>query len=123
MKTCAKCNRNKPNSEFYTKKNSVNNSCKACLNSNCYANQKKRAINRKLDLINQMGGKCSCGYNKNLAALVFHHVNPNTKSFELDSRRISNMSMEDLISESKKCILLCHNCHMEIHYPNLSNLL
>jgi len=123
MKTCTKCNRQKANSDFYTKRNTNSNWCKTCLNSNCYANQKKRAISRKLELIKLMGEKCNCGYNKNLAALVFHHIDPNTKSFELDSRKISNMSMSDLLVEAKKCILLCHNCHMEIHYPNLNNLL
>lgn len=30
----------------------------------------------------QRGGKCECcGYNKNLSALEFHHINPDEKKF------------------------------------------
>lgn len=29
-----------------------------------------------------LGGKCQeCGYNKNIAALEFHHINPDEKEF------------------------------------------
>ena len=32
------------------------------------------------------GGKCEiCGYDKNLAALDFHHLDPNQKDFEIDA--------------------------------------
>ena len=69
-------------------------------------------------MINFLGGCCSkCGYNKNYAALEFHHVKD--KSFSLDSRKISNTSMSKLLEELKKCILLCSNCHKEHHYPDL----
>ena len=79
-----------------------------------------RAISRKRELINLMGGKCSlCGYNKNYAALEFHHVDPSQKAFQLDARHLSNTAMDDIIKESEKCILVCSNCHKEIHYPDL----
>jgi hypothetical protein len=29
--------------------------------------------------------------------------------------------MEELKEEAEKCILLCHNCHMELHYPHLND--
>ena len=90
------------------------------MNPNTYESQKARAISRKRELINLMGGKCSlCGYDKNYAALEFHHVDPSQKGFQLDARHLSNTSMEEVIKESEKCILVCSNCHKEIHYPNL----
>lgn len=64
------------------------------------------------------GSQCSvCGYTKNLAALEFHHQNPNEKSFQLDLRSLSNRSWNQLENEVRKCLLVCSNCHKEIHYP------
>ena len=69
-----------------------------------------------------MGGKCSiCGYDKNYAALEFHHVDQSSKSFQLDSRHLSNTSMKSIMNEVEKCILVCSNCHKEIHNPSLNS--
>lgn len=47
------------------------------MNPNQYINQKLRGLNRKKDIISNLGNKCSiCGYSNNLAALEFHHVDP-----------------------------------------------
>lgn len=68
------------------------------------------------------GGKCSiCGYNKNLAGLLFHHTNPSIKELKIDARHFSNTSWDRLLEEAKNYIVLCHNCHMELHYPHLEN--
>ena len=89
------------------------------MNPNDYEMQQKRAWSRKLELIIKMGGECSkCGYKKNVAALEFHHIDPSQKKFPLDSRHLSNTSMDKILEESEKCILLCSNCHKEIHYPS-----
>lgn len=74
-------------------------------------------IDKKIKLIDIKGGKCEiCGYDKNISALEFHHVNPNDKLFNIDGRNISNKSMDSLIEEVNKCKLLCSNCHKELHY-------
>ena len=88
------------------------------MNPNYYKKQQERAWSRKLELISMMGGECSkCGYHKNMAALEFHHVNPNEKDFQLDARHLSNTNMERIKKEAEKCILLCSNCHREVHNP------
>ena len=80
--------------------------------------QERRGITRKLELIKNMGGGCSkCGYNKNIGALEFHHIDASQKELKLDKRTLSNVSFERIYEESKKCILLCANCHRELHYP------
>lgn len=85
-------------------------------------NQDDRGKDIKLSLIKELGGKCSiCGYNKNIAALSFHHLRD--KAFTLDSRTISRHSMETIRNELSKCILVCHNCHSEIHHPEFNDLL
>ena len=71
--------------------------------------------NMKLQAIKLLGGKCSrCGYNKwCVDALEFHHENPNEKEFKLGSG--NTMSWKDYKKELQKCILICSNCHKEIH--------
>lgn len=91
------------------------------MNSNSYEKQTERALKRKIELIEYKGGKCEiCGYDKNIGALEFHHTNPSEKSFQLDSRRLSNTTIDKLKIEVDKCMLLCANCHRETHYPNLN---
>lgn len=83
---------------------------------NPYLQQKERGINKKIKAVLSLGGKCtSCGYNKNLAALEFHHIDPSTKEFALDLRVFSNLSDVKLNIELEKCVLLCANCHREVH--------
>lgn len=85
-------------------------------NPNTSYSQLKRADERKLLFIDELGGGCSiCGYNKNYSALHFHHIGD--KSFPLDIRNIGNRSLKSLREELSKCILLCANCHAEEHHP------
>lgn len=88
--------------------------------TNTYEYQKLRGLKRKIEIIEQKGGCCQeCGYNKNVAALEFHHLDPNEKDYQLDMRKLSNTSMVKLMEEVGKCILLCANCHRELHSPEL----
>lgn len=76
---------------------------------------KIRRVN-KLKLIRYKGGKCEiCGYSKCIAGLALHHRDPSTKRFNLGSGNLSR-NMDALLKEVKKCSLLCHNCHSELHY-------
>ena len=79
----------------------------------------------KYYLIKQRGGKCEkCGYDSNISALQFHHIDPSTKEFTLDARTLERTSDEVILQEFNKCILLCSNCHSEHHHPelNISNI-
>jgi len=72
-------------------------------------------------LVKYFGGKCSkCNYNKNYAALVFHHRDPSQKKFGLTIRRLSNTKREVLEKEALKCDMLCANCHTELHHPDMN---
>ncbi len=83
-----------------------------------YAAQQKRGVMRKIELVKAFGGKCfKCGYNRNTSALTFHHKDPAKKVFKLDLRSLSNRKLSRINAELKKCILLCHNCHAELHNP------
>lgn len=97
--------------------------CKSLLSNNKHQNyiaQQKRGLDRKKELVRIMGGKCKCcGYSKNYAALTFHHRDPSQKETPLDLRQLSNRSWEQIVEESKKCDLMCFNCHMALHHPEL----
>lgn len=61
------------------------------------------------------GGKCIlCGYNRCQAALDFHHVDPTQKEFGISMDGITR-SWERVLKELDKCVLVCSNCHREIH--------
>jgi len=60
------------------------------------------------------GGKCvKCGYNKSIRALEFHHTDATEKEFNPSGNM--NMAWHKIEKEIEKCILVCSNCHREIH--------
>jgi hypothetical protein len=62
--------------------------------------------------LGSMGGCCQiCGYSKCNKALELHHIDPTEK--ETNFTKI--ISWDRLYSELNKCILLCANCHREVH--------
>ena len=72
-----------------------------------HRNVKQRAVEYK-------GGKCLlCGYSRSPWALVFHHVDPSQKDFSISSRSVS---WDRVKNELDKCVLLCQNCHAEVHH-------
>ena len=83
--------------------------------------RRRRRRNRRLSmdrLKNDNGGACKiCGYNKCLNALDFHHLDPKTKdkTYSGMSSILFNCSMKKAREEAKKCILICSNCHREVH--------
>jgi hypothetical protein len=97
--------------------------------TNTYHSQTIRSLRRKIELIDLKGGKCEvCGYNKNLAALQFHHLDPTKKVMKLDMRTLGNTNMDKIMLELDKCVLLCANCHSEEHNKeytrdNIENIL
>ncbi len=61
------------------------------------------------------GNKCViCGYDKCQRALSFHHLDPSKKEFNLSAKGLTR-SWEKIEKEIEKCVLVCANCHMEIH--------
>ena len=63
----------------------------------------------------KINGCAICGYNKCIDSLDFHHVNPEDKEFQIGKRTL-DWSVERVANELNKCILLCKNCHYELHY-------
>lgn len=105
-----KCGETDPE-KFYGHKKAI---CSKCQNSyNTKKAREKQAFAREL-----LGGKCNkCGYNRCVAALDIHHLDPEKKDPNFRSHVYWNL--EKLKAELKECKLLCRNCHSEEHYPHL----
>lgn len=85
-----------------------------------YENLKNRRKRIKEELLEYKGGKCQiCGYQKCSSALEFHHLNPEEKDFSL-STTSSYKNIDKMKQEVDKCILVCANCHREIHHKLLN---
>jgi hypothetical protein len=73
-----------------------------------------RTLNVK-SLKNWFGGKCqNCNYGRCSEALCFHHIDK-TKKVDSVSNIVRRKGIEKVLKETKKCLLLCHNCHSEVH--------
>ena len=110
---CPKCEKECITSEFYSRRDKSNSSsyCKKCTNYQTVVRQR----NLKKQMIEYKGGKCErCGYNKYYGALEFHHIDPSKKDFSLSHLKRYKFD-QIIIDELDKCMLLCSNCHREIH--------
>ena len=66
-------------------------------------------------VIEYKGGKCMlCGYDKYEGALDLHHIDDSKKEFGLSTRGLTR-SWEKTKQEADKCLLVCANCHRELH--------
>jgi len=84
--------------------------CKKC----GYDAVKRRKIKLKKMAVDYKGGGCCwCSYAECMGSLVFHHVDPIKKEFQITSS--NRVAWEKIRKELDKCVLLCANCHGEIH--------
>lgn len=73
--------------------------------------QKNTNLKRAKLLEELRSGGCLKCEEKRHYMIDFHHLEPSKKDIS-----ISDASISKIKSESKKCILLCRNCHAEFHY-------
>ena len=104
MQTCESCGRVY---EYKRRSGHTKRQCNSCLVN-------KRRFEKKERAVALLGGECNrCGYKACIQALCFHHKDPREKSFTLSGSHA--LSWKRWETELKKCILLCHNCHLELH--------
>lgn len=132
MKICRKCNnefpliinfegkdRNLQNRKFCLtcspfKLHNTKNLCKKSKIKGSYEYVKKFRHSKKNKAVEYLGGKCKiCGYNKCKDAMHFHHLDPSKKEFGISSK--TSWGFSKIVKELDKCILVCSNCHAEIH--------
>jgi hypothetical protein len=125
LKQCSKCKQLKLRNEFFVcsrNKDGLAESCKSCRKKwNCtekskltIKNDNKKFVTQyqKLLTILKINGCSICGYDKCISALEFHHVNPRDKKFRIIGIYTAR---KDFFDELNKTLLLCSNCHRELH--------
>lgn len=109
---CRSCNQKLTKGDFYGNGITLHTECKKCFNSRKTQIQQQT----KLDAVAYLGGKCAnCGYDRCIAALDFHHIDPNEK--DRSYRKLMQIKFTpELQKELDKCVLLCATCHREAHH-------
>lgn len=71
--------------------------------------QREWTRRRRREALGLLGGRCvRCGATENLE---FDHIDPATKSFSIGE--FGSHSWADILTELKKCQLLCNACHID----------
>lgn len=86
-------------------------------NPNRNASTKKRMLrNREFVRSYKKDKKCEiCGYNKYPEILDFHHKDDKGKVATINKLMKNLSNLDTIQSEINKCMLVCPNCHRELH--------
>ena len=69
--------------------------------------------------IDYLGGEClGCGLKYNRWQYDVHHIDPKEKEYNFG--HMTGMVWAKITKELDKCVLLCKNCHADIHHHPLS---
>lgn len=87
---------------------------------NNYLKVKSHRQLMKEKAVEYKGGKCEkCGYDKCIWVFDFHHLDSKEKDFGISSYSI--LAWDKVKEELDKCIMLCANCHRELHHTEFIN--
>lgn len=121
-KVCKRCKEELDISKFYTNGRTPNgtqkyrSNCKPCEVIIARDRQQSNII-KALKVLDRTYSCEICKYDKNYAAIDFHHKNPADK--DMNIRDLKSHSVDRLVLELDKCMVLCSNCHRELHNPAL----
>lgn len=70
----------------------------------------------KQKIVDAFGGQCAmCGYKKCNEVFHCHHLDPSQKEFSLSQIMSNPQKWAMVVPELRKCVMLCSNCHGEVH--------
>lgn len=118
FRECNVCHETYPETEEFYYRNGKQPSGKTKWKPNCKECHYKHRGERFDALLKEVFGeiKCQvCGYDACKRAIDCHHLNEEDKDFEPAKLRASLINIDKTRKELKKCVLLCSNCHREVH--------
>lgn len=114
MKKCRKCLEQKEISDYPKTGSRHDGSQKYSPDcKNCYRARRNEKFRQRLQGIIGEITCVNCGYSKCFGAIEFHHIDPESKSKCV--KTMTNRPEEELKEELAKCVMVCANCHREIH--------
>lgn len=112
--------------DFHKKGHGLQPNCKVCQNALNRARYKANSkahitqVRQNTKLRNQVfyqwkATQCcvACG-EAHRSCIDFHHIDPSSKDFTLGDAT-TNVGWNKLISELRKCVIVCKNCHCKVH--------
>jgi len=135
MKKCNKCKQKKSLSEFAvnnSKKDGLGGTCKLCHNEytrNHYKNNREQYLLKNIkrrnfnkDFCNRVKSikKCQNCNEKRYWVLEYHHIHNKKENISILAHQ--GTSIKTLKNEIRKCIILCANCHKDMHYKERIDL-
>jgi len=136
MKKCATCKQDKPVTEFNKKSSTKDGLERYC--KDCHRARNRKHYEEHTDEYKASAKKfkkqlkewfveykstlvcCKCGETK-YWRLDFHHTDPSTKETDVSRLVTENRSRKVILAEIDKCIVVCRNCHADIHYEQEYN--
>ena len=134
MKSCSKCQTEKPESEFPLNGGRLRSQCKACVAERSrqwrlehpgyatqymreyikanYAQMKERMDEKRREIAEwkRARGCTVCGESEPWV-LDMHHLDADTK----ERNPAASATLSTFLREADKCVLVCANCHRKIH--------
>lgn len=133
MKCCSRCKVEKDLTDFCKTKRSKDGyqpACKSCMAISYNASRQKkkshydqvqrRRTKNNTILIREWKEARGCSFcSENFGpCLELHHLDPNEK--DIDPSDAAQYSFSKFLSEAKKCIVVCANCHRKVHHGLLN---
>ena len=125
MKRCFKCKETKELDQFYknrSTKDGYSGICKRCQSEN-------EKINNTLarDWVASLKSECEICRESRHWVLDFHHIDPSKKTMNISEYSISGTASFEtkkkrILDEIKHCMIVCANCHRDIHYKQRLDL-
>lgn len=117
---CVYCNNPIPIDKRKMGRTLCSDSCR--IDSLNKSHKKSKETRRDLFLAHKESIGCLyCGYNKYGGSLDYHHIDSNNKDSRIKASDFKSKNSRYL-NEISKCILLCKNCHYELHAKLLEKL-
>lgn len=116
FRICNDCNRELDLNCFYVSKKKRSWTCK-----NCTRRKSKEFYDKKVSAVAEYKSNCGCAKcgETRPYVLEFHHRDPSQKDYTIANR--ARASLEAIMSEIQKCVILCSNCHQSFHHLERRN--